>query len=1016
MKIASESAVVVSSGPGDSASDIYRDLFNNLLNGLAYCRMISQNGEPVDFEYLAVNSAFSALTGLTDVVGKRVSQVIPGFTDSDLTLLRVCNRVATTGMPERFEYFVSSLGKWFLVSAYSPKPQHFVAVFDDVTGRKQVEETLATNQLALRHSEELYRTLTEWAPIALIVHSGGRLIYANPAAIRLAGAQSQQDLLGKNVFDLVHPEFREIAKQRSAQSAQLGGLSPLMEQKYLKLDGSVINVEVQSAGVIYDGAPAVQVVIHDITARKQAEVALSRVNRALTTLNACNEALIHTTTEADLLQSICRLIVEIGGYRFAWIGIARLDQEKTIQPVAQFGGTDEELSRLRTTWADNVWGRGPTGTAIRAATTQVNQDFLTNGAVTVWREWAHENGFKASISLPLIGVAGPIGALTIYAAESNAFDQAEIKLLEGLAQNLSYGIKSIRTRTASEAFADQLRKLSLIVEQSPESIVITNLNAEIEYVNEAFVRNTGYSRDEAIGKNPRLLQSTKTPRESYAALWSSLTQGQPWSGDLFNRRKDGSEYVERAIIAPIRDASGAITHYMAVKEDITARKIAEDRIQHLAFYDQLTDLPNRRLLLDRLQSALADAPRKNLLGAVLYIDLDNFKTINDTLGHPVGDQVLTQVAERLTDCAGAGDTVARLGGDDFLVMLVDLPPYADVATRLATERAERILRSLRSAIPVEGVQCQTSASIGIALWGNSGNTTETILKQVDMAMYAAKADGRNTYRFFDRRMQEVVDAEAALESDLRAALQDNQFCLYYQPQVDQSGRIFGAEALVRWNHPQRGLVCPSDFVPLAERTRLIVPIGRWVLDAACQQLKQWSGRAETARLKLSINISAIQLHQPDFVSQVLGALKDAGADPGLLKLELTESLLLSDLEDTSVKMTELRGHGVLFSLDDFGTGYSSLSYLRKLQLDQLKIDQSFIREIPDDPNACAITRTIIALGQTLGLSVIAEGVENEAQRDFLQQSGCGHYQGYLMSWPLPIDDFNGLLADGKVGR
>ncbi len=1016
MNTPSEPAVVVSPGSGDIGSDIYRDLFSNLLNGLAYCRMISRDGEPVDFEFLAVNTAFTSLTGLTEVEGKRVSQVIPGFTDSDLALIRLFNRVATTAAPERFEYFVSALGKWFLISAYSPKPQHFVTVFDDITVRKQIEETLATNQRALRQSEEHYRTLTEWAPIALIVHSGGRLIYANPAAVRLAGAQGQQDLLGKNVFDMVHPEFREISKQRSAQSARLGGLSPLMEQKYLKLDGSVINVEVQSAGITYDGVPAVQVVIHDITARKQAEIALNRVNRALTTLNACNEALIHTATEADLLQSICRLIVEIGGYRLAWIGMARSDHEKTIELVAQFGGTQGELSQLRMSWADNVWGRGPTGTAIRTAATQVNQDFPTNGAVTVWRDWAQENGFKASISLPLIGVAGPIGALTIYSGESNAFDQAEIKLLEGLAQNLAYGIRGIRTRTASEVFADQLRKLSLIVEQSPESIVITNLNAEIEYVNEAFVRNTGYSREEAIGKNPRVLQSGKTPPESYGALWASLLQGLPWSGDFFNRRKDGTEYVERAIIAPIRDASGAITHYMAVKEDITARKIAENRIQHLAFYDQLTDLPNRRLLLDRLQSALSDALRENQLGAVLYVDLDNFKTINDTLGHPVGDQVLKQIAVRLTDCAGAGDTVARLGGDDFLVMLTNLPPYADVATRLATERAERILRSLRSPIVVESVQCQTTASIGIALWGNSGNTTETILKQVDMAMYAAKADGRNTYRFFDRRMQEVVDAEAALESDLRAALPGNQFCLYYQPQVDQSGQIFGAEALVRWNHPRRGLVCPGDFVPLAERTRLIVPIGKWVLDAACHQLRQWSSQAETARLTLSINISAIQLHQPDFVSQVLGALKSAGADPGLLKLELTESLLLSDLEDTSIKMTELRGHGVLFSLDDFGTGYSSLSYLRKLQPDQLKIDQSFIREIPDDPNACAITRTIIALGQTLGLSVIAEGVENAAQRDFLQHSGCNHYQGYLMSWPLPIDEFNALLSDGNVGR
>ena len=1000
-------------GPGDDGLFVYRDLFNSLLNGLAFSRMICRNGEPVDFVFLAVNTAFTTQTGMTDVVGKRVCDLIPGFAETDRALLRLFNHVVTTGSPDRFEYFVSALGKWFLISAYSPKAEHFVAIFEDISARKQIEETLSGHQLALKQSEERYRTLTERAPIALVVHSGGQLIYANPAAVNLAGAKGLQDLLGRNVFELVHPEFRELAKQRSAASAQPGGMSPVMEQKYLKLDGSVIHVEVQSASITYDGAPAVQVVIHDITARKLAEQALARVNRALKTLNTCNEALIHTSTETDLLNSICRLIVEIGGYQFAWIGMAQDDPDTTVQPVAQFGGAGDILSRIRISWSGDAWGQGPTGTAVRAGTTQVDQQFPDNITVPRWRDWALQHGFRATIALPLRGESRVLGALTIFASENNAFDQAEIELLEDLAQNLAYGLKSLRTRATSEAFADQLRKLSLIVEQSPESIVITNLNAEIEYVNEAFVRNTGYSREEAIGRNPRMLQSKSTPQESYAALWASLKQGQPWSGDLYNRRKDGSEYVERAIIAPIRDATGAITHYMAVKEDITERKISEDRIEHLAFYDQLTDLPNRRMLLDRLQVALSEASQRDHIGAVLYIDLDNFKTINDTLGHHVGDQVLKQVAMRLTECNSPGDTVARLGGDDFLVLLADLPPYTDVATRLAGERAERMLRSLRATMTMEGVGCQTTASIGIALWGAREDSSENILKQVDMAMYAAKAAGRNTFRFFDRRMQEVVSAEAALEIDLRAALQDEQFCLYYQPQVDESGRIFGAEALLRWNHPQRGLVFPGDFISVAERTRLIVPIGKWVLDTACNQLKQWSSSAETAGLTLSINISAIQLHQLDFVAQILGAVGSSGADPSLLKLELTESLLLSDLDDTIVKMAELRLHGVLFSLDDFGTGYSSLSYLSNLQLDQLKIDQSFIREIPDDPNACAITRTIIALGKTLGLSVIAEGVENEAQRDFLHRSGCGLYQGYLMSWPLPIDKFDALLHSGK---
>lgn len=529
-------------------TDIYRGLFNNLLNGLAYCRLTYRNGEATDLTCLAVNSVFSTLTGLTNVVGKPFSEVIPGFAQSDAALIRRFARVAATSEPERFEYFVGALQKWLLISAYSPKAEHVVVVFDDVTARKQIEETLLVNQAALRQSEEHYRTLIEWTPIALIVHAGGKLIYANPAAIKLAGARGLQDMLGRNVFDLVHPEFREIAMRRSANSAQPGGMSPVMEQKYLKLDGTVINVEVQSASIVYDGVPAVQVVIHDITARKQAEQALVRVNRALTTLNACNEALIHAATETDLFHSICRLIVETGGYQFAWIAMAKDVPGGVIAPVASFGKDLDYLKEAKLLWSDDAWVSGPTAAAVRSGETQINQQFPTERSVQVVRDWANKHGLRSAIALPLPGENGPLGAFAIYATETDAFDESEIKLLEDLAQNLAYGIKGLRTRAESAVLADQLRKLSLIVEQSPESIVITNLEARIEYVNEAFVRNTGYRREEAIGQNPRMLQSKKTPQESYDGMWKRCSRGAPGAGiSITGARTAASMSSERSL-------------------------------------------------------------------------------------------------------------------------------------------------------------------------------------------------------------------------------------------------------------------------------------------------------------------------------------------------------------------------------------------------------------------------------------------------------------------------------------
>ncbi len=574
-------------------------------------------------------------------------------------------------------------------------------------------------------------------------------------------------------------------------------------------------------------------------------------------------------------------------------------------------------------------------------------------------------------------------------------------------------VRDISTQAHNE---ERLRHLSLTVEQSPASIVITSLDATIEYVNNAFVAISGYSREEAIGQNSRILQSGRTPPETYQSLWETLTQGRTWTGELYNRHRDGTEYIELATITPLRNEDGTIVKYVAVKEDITARKSAEADALHLAFFDQLTNLPNRRLLLDRLEKAILSSARSNRPGALIYIDLDNFKSLNDTLGHDVGDQLLRQVGIRLVSCVRASDTVARFGGDEFVVMIEDLEETIDASIAQAAVVGNKILQSMNESFQLDNHTHNNSASVGIAMFtGQEGGSAE-LLKQADIAMYSAKESGRNAVRFFDTRMQERVVAQAAIEADLRQALVSNQFQLHYQPKMDSDGHIAGAEALVRLNHPLNGIIAPDNFVPIAEKSGLILQIGDWVLNDACAQLARWSSDPKLARMTLAVNVSARQFSEPGFVQSVLVALERSGANPKRLVLELTESMLVGTYEPIVNKMATLRAHGIRFALDDFGTGYSSLAYLNRLSLDQLKIDKSFVNGVPNDPNSCAIVRTIIALGKALNLRVIAEGVETRAQLDFLKDGGCNLYQGYFFGRPLTLEAFNSLVDISVVSN
>lgn len=566
-----------------------------------------------------------------------------------------------------------------------------------------------------------------------------------------------------------------------------------------------------------------------------------------------------------------------------------------------------------------------------------------------------------------------------------------------------------RDITERKRAEEKLHLAASVFTNSREGILITDADRSIIDVNDAFSRITGYSREESLGKNPRFLSSGRQNKEYYEMMWRELTEKGHWYGEIWNRRKNGEVYAEMQTISAVYDSSGKLKQYVALFSDITSRKTAEDEIKNLAFYDPLTGLPNRRLLTDRLKRALASSARSGRQGALLFIDLDNFKTLNDTLGHDVGDLLLQQVALRLVASVREGDTVARMGGDEFIVMLEDLSEQ-DIEAASRTEAVgNKILSSLQQPYHLANHEHTNTPSIGATLFSNHHNGLEELFKQADIAMYQAKKAGRNRLRFFDPEMQRSINLRASLEGELNKALELQQFELHFQPQVDRSNRILGAEALIRWSSPTRGLIAPDEFIPLIEDSGLILPVGAWVLRSACQQIKQWQSDPLTRELTLAVNVSAKQFRQPDFVLQVMRTLHESGADASRLKLELTESMLVENIKDTIESMRALKEIGVQFALDDFGTGYSSLQYLKKLPLDQLKIDKTFVNDIAFNSSDSAIVRTIIAMAESLNLDVIAEGVETEEQRHILLSNGCNHYQGYLFSKPLPIEGFEQLL-------
>jgi diguanylate cyclase (GGDEF)-like protein/PAS domain S-box-containing protein len=635
-----------------------------------------------------------------------------------------------------------------------------------------------------------------------------------------------------------------------------------------------------------------------------------------------------------------------------------------------------------------------------------------------WRPFRSETrrtGLRACWVQPVLDHGGAaIGSVVLFHRNpKRPPGGAEAAQLEDYARLVSLAVDHERTgeelRIAATAF------------ESQDGIFVTDVNRVIIRVNKAACEISGYSREEMLGQTPRMFRSDRHDEAFYREMYQALESQGFWRGEVWNKRKNGVVYPQWQTITAVTAHDGKVTNYVSAFTDITAYKMAEDQIRHLAFYDSLTRLPNRRLLIDRLEKALVATARTKRHGALMFLDLDNFKTLNDTYSHELGDLLLVEVGRRLQECVRAKDTVARLGGDEFLVMMEELDGNSDHAAVQAAAVAEKIRAALAKPYRLESkqesslggvVEHQCTSSIGVTLFNDQEGTSGEYLKRADLAMYQAKAAGRNAIRFFDPAMQLALANRSALADDLRQAIALGQLRLLYQVQVDAAGQPIGAEALIRWDHPQRGSIPPSEFMPLAEETGLILGLSEWVLKTACDRLAEWAYRSDTRHLQLAINISARQFRQSDFVNTVRTIIAEAGVEGSRLKLEITERIVLEDIDEAITKMGLLKAIGVGFAMDDFGTGYSSLSYLQRLPIDQVKIDSSFIQSLPGHTGHATIVRTIIALCRNLGLGVIAEGVETEAQRAFLVGRGCNCFQGYLFGRPVEEPEF----IDSVVSR
>lgn len=738
----------------------------------------------------------------------------------------------------------------------------------------------------------------------------------------------------------------------------------------------------------------------EIEQREHAQKATAQINRLYSVLSHTNGIIVRIAERRELLQAVCNVAVEHGGFPLA--KIALLDAPGGSLHWVSKCGTEAVVPECDASIPCPLFDAAQEQKLIVYSKLPIEgQPFPPPCQEAV------AAGFGSQVMLQLRIGKDVVGMFCLYAFEPNFFDAAQLRLLEEMANDVSFALENIEHEELRIKGEENLRKLSRAVEQSANAVLITDRDGIIEYVNPWFTKITGYSAEEIVGKTPSILKSRETHPETHRRLWDTLLSGKEWHGELHNTKKNGELYWCLESISPLKNEAGEVTHFVAITEDISIHKQTEQTIRHLAYHDALTGLPNRRLFRDRLNQAVAAGQRNKNAFALLLLDLDHFKTVNDTLGHDAGDELLTIVGERLNGSVRQGDTLARMGGDEFALLAIDIT-HPEHAAHLA----EKLLEILRMPIFVHGRELFVSSSIGITLYPDDAEDVDALIKNADIALYRAKDIGRDNLQFFTQDMNAAILHRLNMESNMRCAIERAEFILHYQPQVDLlSGQIHCVEALIRWRHPELGMVSPAEFIPLAEETGMIVAIGDWVLRTACAQARAWE--LAGMPMRIAVNLSARQFRQGDLANQIENILRETDLDPRFLEVEMTEGILMEDTEQTSATLDTLHRMGLQVSIDDFGTGYSSLSYLKRLPIDILKIDQSFVRDIHIDPDDRTIVTAIIALAHSLHLKVVAEGVETVEQLDFLRGQSCDTMQGYLFSKPVPPDEVLALFKSGK---
>lgn len=796
-----------------------------------------------------------------------------------------------------------------------------------------------------------YRALFENANDAIFILAQDKFIDCNSKSLEMFGC-SREQIIGHTPSDFSPPRQYDGRPSREAAlekiNAALAGEPQRFEWLHCRYDGTPFDAEVSLNRLELEGEVYLQGLVRDISAYKQATRKLRDSEHELRAILDNMQDTYYRADEAGRITVVSASIRELLGYE-----------------------PDELIGReARSFYVE------PEKRALFLETLHEHGGNLKSYEIVL----RHKNGSPVPVSVN---------------AQYFRNRSGDIEGIEGTVRDISL----------HKQHESKLNTLSRVMEQTADLIMVTDVEHRIEYVNPSFEKITGYSYAEVIGRKPAILSSGKHKPEFYQHLAETIRRGNSYSNIIINRRKDGSLFYEEMTITPIKDDNGTITHYVATGKDITDRMQDQERLQHMAHHDALTNLPNRNLFLDRLKQALSRARWHERLVAVMFLDLDRFKYINDTLGHNTGDQLLLQISNRLKQTIRDGDTIARFGGDEFALLLDDIQSDKDISAL-----ARKLLDALDEPFRINKHDFYITASIGISLAPNDGDDAETLLRNADVAMYRAKDLGKNNYQFYSDDMSARVFERLTLENHLRQALDKNEFELYYQPQVDaRNNRITGVEALLRWQHPEMGLVSPASFIPLLEETGLIEDVGQWVLETACRQSRQWHD-AGWAFLHMSVNLSSRQFNNKTFIDTLHDIIVQTSINPEFLELELTESMLMRNASITINALNSLNDLGVRFAIDDFGTGYSSLSYLRRFPIDTIKIDRSFIHDVVDNSDDAAITSAIIVMARSLALNVIAEGVETRAQLEFLQQLQCHYIQGFLYSRPVPADEISALLT------